>query len=195
MTDLKQIPAGQIQDGQDRPDQQPAVRIPLIEAIEYCRSSDLPVIIGEVDLELQMVRLGQGRWKEMRLDLMCRQVSSVRPIDYCVEISPEEAAYLKENEGIDLDQLLSSRRLYGFAKMLDLRRFELMREYTLEDVLLILDDFEARICYLTRIWDALRRAMRAEVQAYRAAQQTDLNEPQTEAPPISRKKPQSRKKR
>ncbi|MBV9061660.1 MAG: hypothetical protein JOY77_01875 [Alphaproteobacteria bacterium] len=71
MTDLKKNLAAQVPDRQDRPGQGGVVRIPLIEAMDYCRSSDLPEVFGEVDLELQMVRLGQGRWKEMRLDLMC----------------------------------------------------------------------------------------------------------------------------
>src|SRR5436853_511100 len=123
MTDLNQSTAAQALDGQNRPDQGGAVRIPLIEMIEYSRSSDLPEIFGDVHRELQMVRLGQGRWKEMQSDLMRGQASCVYPIDYCVEISPREAAYLKEHEGIDLNQLLSGRTLHRFAKMLDLRGF------------------------------------------------------------------------
>src|SRR5947209_827362 len=102
MTDLNQSTAAPALDEQDRLDQESAVRISLIEVSEYCRSSDLPEIFGEVDRELQMARLGQGRWKEMKLDLMYGD-GSVHPIDYCVEISSEGAAFLKENEGIDLN--------------------------------------------------------------------------------------------
>src|SRR5947199_7591095 len=106
MTDFKLNPAAPALDEQDRPDQESAVRISLIEVSEYCRSSDLPEILGEVDRELQTVRLGQGRWKEMKLDLMNGEAFCVHPIDYCVEISSEGAAFLKENEGVDLNRLL-----------------------------------------------------------------------------------------
>jgi hypothetical protein len=184
MTNLNQSTAAPALDEQDRPDQESAVRISLIEVSDYCRSSDLPEILGEVDRELQMARLGQGRWKEMKLDLMYGDAFSVHPIDYCVEISSEGAAFLKENEGIDLNRLLFSAALHAFAKMLDLHGFDLTREFTLEDVLLVLDGFEDRIRSLTRIRGALGRAMAAE---YCAAQQAKVNEPQTETPPVSPK--------
>ena len=85
MTNLNQSTAAPALDEQDRPDQESAVRISLIEVSEYCRSSDLPEILGEVDHELQMARLGQGRWKEMKLDLMYGDACCVHPIDYCVD--------------------------------------------------------------------------------------------------------------
>lgn len=175
MTDVKLSPAAQVLDGQDRPDQGDGIRS-LQEALEYWRSSDLPEVFREADRELLMARLGQGRWKKMKQDLMCGRASCVRPIDYCAEISPaeispEDAAYL----GIDLDDLLCEPTLGRVTKMLDLRRLELMWRHGLEDVERVLVRFEGRIPSLARTREALRRAMLAEAWAYSAARQGDVN--------------------
>jgi hypothetical protein len=183
MTDSKLSPAAQVLDGQDRPDQGDGIRS-LQEALEYWRSSDLPEVFREADRELLMARLGQGRWEKMKQDLMCGRASCVRPIEYCVEISPEDAAYLE----IDLDDLLCEPTLGRVTKMLDLRGLELMWRHGLEDVKRVLVRFEGRIPSLARTREALRRAMLAEAWAYSAAQQGDVYRRDVGTAPVSRGK-------
>lgn len=163
MANTKLNPAAPALEGQDRPDHADGIRT----LQEYWRSSDLPDVFREADRELLMARLGQDRWQKMKEDLMCGRESSVRPIDYCVDISPEDAAYL----GIDPDQFLCEPTFGGITKMLDLRGSAFMWRYALKDVEHALVRFEDRVPFLARICAALKRGMFAEAWASSAAQQ------------------------
>ena len=133
----------------------------------------------EATRQLRMARLGEGKWKEMKLDLQGRPGALVYPLDYCPEISPEEVASLKTDEGLwRLEDLSCCEMTKSLADMLCLGEAEFFMECGIETVEQTLALLAVRIADLTKVRQALQAARLAlwpgttlaEWDAYRAAE-------------------------
>ena len=133
----------------------------------------------EATRQLRMARLGEGKWKEMQLDLQGRPGALVYPLDYCPEISREEVAWLKTDEGLaGLETLPCWKMTKSLADMLCLGEAEFFMECGIETVEQTLALLAVRIADLTKVRAALQAARlglwpgttQAEWDAHRAAE-------------------------
>jgi hypothetical protein len=114
----------------------------------------------QADRQLLMARLGEGKWKEMKLDLLNKPGALVYPLDYCPEISPEEVAYLKTDEGLmNLATLRCCEVTRTLADMLHMDEAEFFMDFGLEWVEHMLSVLAEKVAALTTVRDMLQAAL------------------------------------
>jgi len=112
------------------------------------------------DRHLLMARLGEGKRKEMKLDLLNKPGALVYPLDYCPEITPEEVAYLKTDEGLrDLANLPCCDMTRKLTDMLCLGEAEFFMDYGLETVEHMLSVLAEKVAALMTVRDMLQAAL------------------------------------
>ena len=145
-------------------------------AVAYLVHYGVSATLDQVDCELTKARVGQSRWKEIKLDLSERPQCGFFPIDFCPEISPELASYYKGPGKADLKDF-GKTDLYPMfpllgesAEVLGIQPRALVRKHWLPEVNRSLNKLADRVSLCMRMREALRLAMAKQARIKRAEQ-------------------------
>jgi hypothetical protein len=143
------------------------------DALAHLANYGVPAVLEQVGCELAESRVGQGWWKEMKLDLLEKPDGRVFPIDYLPAVAPELALYYKGEGKADLETVFLSP-LDEVADALDIPPVALVTEHSRVQVDRYLRKFAARIRQCILIRETLRVEMAKQAQIGREAK-AELN--------------------
>jgi len=115
----------------------------------------------EATRQLTIARIGEGKWKEMKADLLSAEPGArVCPLDYCPEINPEDIPIFKDEDRMDeVPDLPCFASAMEFADMLRVGEAEVVFDYDRTDVEQMLNLLAGQVADLTKVREALRLAL------------------------------------